>query len=321
MSATPKTQPSNVSTADTPERPQNVFTEEPEVAAAKKADQSAPDTKPGQTSDDSDTPPNKSKRKPHRDRPAERRISKLTRQLDASNSENADLKGRIEALENAAPAPKVKPEPKLQDFKTPREYADAVAAWVVESKPASKPKTKPAKPTANTQHAEDLKKFAADGNERIGEKFQAAFTDKTLAINQVMGEFLFDSDLGPEIMVHLHEHQDLARQIWFDSNEEATKRLEALETELEGDPPPSDEIADDGKPAEQQRGADGKFVKDDKKPESEPKPKTGTKSSAPPAPSDSDKGEIIPDANLETADMDKYADSRRKTYRSQGYRM
>lgn len=319
MSATPKTQPSNVSTADTPERPQNVFTEEPEVAAAKKADQAAPDDEPGQTSGDSATPPNKPKRKPHRDRPAERRISKLTRQLDASQSENAQLKEQLEAAEIKAPAPK--PEPKLQDFMTPREYADAVAAWVVESKPAPKPKSKPdkpAKPTANTQHAEDLKKFAAEGNERIGDKFQAAFTDKTLAINQVMGEFLFDSDLGPEIMVHLHEHQDLARQIWFDSKETATERLEALETELEGGTPPSDEIADDGK---RTRDASGKFVKGDKKPEPEPKPKTGTKSSAPPAPSDSDKGEVIPDANLETADMDKYADSRRKTYRSQGYRM
>ncbi len=313
MSPTPETQPSNVSTADTPERPQNVFTEEPVIAAAKKADSAAPGDDPGQNSDDSATPPDKAKRKPHRDRPAERRISKLTKQLDVSNSENAELKTRIEALENAAPAPKTKPEPQLRDFKTPREYADAVAAWVAESKPAPKPK-KPAKPTANTAHAEELKRFAKDGTKRLGDKFQAAFQTKELAINQVMGEFLLDSDLGPELMVYLHEHQDEARQIWFDDAEAANERLEAIELKLDS-PTATTDDANDNKPA---RDKDGKFVKAE--PDPEPKPTTGTKSSAPPAPSDSEKGDNIPDTNLEKAGMDDYAATRRKQIRASGGR-
>ena len=318
MSAKPQTQPSNVSTADTPERPQNVFTEEPGIAEAREASQAAPGDKPGQTSDDSAKPPDKSKRKPHRDRPAERRISKLTRQLDASNSENADLKGRIEALEANQDKPAAKPEPQLRDFKTPREYADAVAAWVTDSKPAPKPKPKtPAKPTANTRHAEDLKKFAAEGKERIGDKFQAAFTDNDLGINQVMGEFMLDSDVGPEVMVYLHEHQDEARQIWFDKADAANERLEAIEAKVSGEPATTtDDVPGDDKPA---RNPDGTFAKAE--PDPEPKPTTGTKSSAPPAPSDSEKGVTIPDTNLEQAPMDDYANSRRKSYRDRGYRM
>ena len=317
MSDTPTTQPSSVSTADTPERPQNVFTEEPGIAAAKQADQAASDDMSGQTSDNSAKPPDKSKRKPHRDRPAERRISKLTRQLDASHSENADLKTRLEALETAAPAPKAKPEPQLRDFKSPREYATAISTWIADSESATKPKSttdkKPARPSANTAHAEDLKKFAADGKERLGDTFTKAFTNDDLAINQVMGEFILDSDLGPEVMVYLHEHQDEARQIWFDKPDEANKRLEAIEAEL--DKPTATTDDNDGKP---KRDATGKFVK---QPDPEPKPTTGTKSSAPPAPSDSEKGVTIPTTDLEKAGMDDYANTRRKSYRDQGYRM
>lgn len=319
MAETPKNQPSTVSTADTPERPQNVFTEEPAVAAAQEASTAAPGEKPGQTSDDSATPPNKSKRKPHRDRPAERRISKLTRQLDASEATNAELLGRIEKLEAGQAAKPPAPEPQLKDFKTPKEYAHALNAWEAEQKPAAKPKStdKPAKPkpSANTAHAEDLKTFANEGKERIGEKFQAAFTDNDLAINQVMGEFLLDSDVGPEVMVYLHEHQDEARQIWFDKPEEANKRLEAIESKLDGNEPPPGDTNDDGKPA---RNPDGTFAT--KAPDPEPKRKATTKSSAPPAPSDSERGETIPDTNLEKAPMDDYAAQRRKQIRAAGGR-
>jgi hypothetical protein len=295
-----------VSTEDTPERPQNVFTEEPAISEAK-ASPSAPGDDPGQTSDDSDPPPRK-KRK-HRDRPAERRISKLSEQLEASNATNAELTARLDALEAKPPA--AKPEPKLRDFQTPREYADAVAAWVKDSTPAAKPKPK-AKPTENSKLTEARKQFAVDGNKRLGDTFQDAFTADDLAINQTMGEFMLDSDLGPELLVYLHTHQDEARAIWFDKPEEANKRLEAIEDTLDsGKPEPK--IDDDGKPA---RGKDGKFVK-----EPDPEPKTRTsKSNAPAAPSDSERGEVVPSTDLEKAPMDDYSRTRRKQYRDRGER-
>lgn len=316
MRPTPNEQPSNVSTADTPERPQNVFTEEPAVAEAREASKAAPG-EPGQTSDDSAKSPDKSKRKSPRDRPAERRISKLTRKLDASQTENAELRERIEALEADKPAPKKTPEPQLRDFKTPQEYAHALNKWETEQKPAPKPKAKPAKPTASKAHAENLKRFAKDGTERIGDTFQAAFKDNDLAINQVMGEFMLDSDIGPEIMVHLHENQDLARQIWFDKPEEATKRLEAIEAELDGDKPATqtDDAAGDDSPA---RNADGTFAKAE--PDPEPKTRT-TKSNAPPAPGDSERGELVPGTDLEKAGMDDYSATRRKQYKERGERI
>jgi hypothetical protein len=306
-----------VSTADTPERPQNVFTEEPAVAAAKKADQAVPGEKPGQTSADSAPTPDKPKRKPKGNRRAERKFAKLRRELEVATSENTELKGRLEALENAGPAPTPKPEPQLREFKTPREYADAVAAWVKESKPAPKPTPKPEKPkpSANTAHAEDLKTFAADGNKRLGDKFTAAFTNKDLAINQVMGEFMLDSDLGPELMVYLHEHEDEAKQIWLDKPEAATERLEAIEAALDEDEPTTQVTDHDGKP---ERDAQGKFVK---KPDPEPKPTIGTKSNAPPAPGDSERGEVVPATDLEKAEMDDYSKTRRKQYADRGERV
>ncbi len=312
---TPTTQPSNVSTADTPERPQNVFTEEPAIAEAR-ASEAASGNQPGQNSDDSASSPDKSKRKPHRDRPAERRISKLTKKLDISQATNAELLERIEALETNAPAPKKAPEPQFRDFKTPQEYAHALTAWEKESKPAPKQTPKPgtpAKPTASTAQAEALKQFAKDGNKRLGDTFKVAFKDNDLAINKVMGEFLLDSDLGPEVMVYLHEHPDEARQIWFDDLDAANERLDAIEAELD-EPTTATDDAGGNKPT---RGKDGKFVKAE--PDPEPKTRT-TKSSAPPAPGDSERGEIVPDTNLEKAGMEDYAATRRKQLRDQGQR-
>ncbi len=143
------TQPSKVSTADTPpERQINVLTEDPGIAAARKASEAAPGDQPGQTSGDSATPPDKSKPKPPRNRSAERRISKLTKRLDVSQATNAGLReeldatsARLDALEsNKAPTK----EPQLKDFETPPEYAEAHSAWKLEQ---SAEPPKPGKPS------------------------------------------------------------------------------------------------------------------------------------------------------------------------------
>ena len=162
-------------------------------------------------------------------------------------------------------------------------------------------------------HADDLKAFAKDGTDRLGDTFQDAFTNTDLAINQVMGEYLLDSDLGPDIMVYLNEHQEVAKQIWLDSPKAAAKRLGDIEDELEQGSPGDQDDDDDGKP---KRDATGKFAK-----KSDPKPKTGTKSNAPPAPGESERGEVHHDKNLETAGMDDYAATRRAQIKRDGGRI
>ena len=311
---TPKTQPSDVSTADTPpERPQNVFTEEPEIAAARKDSKAAPTDPPdGQKSDDSATPPDKAKPKPKRNRPAERRISKLNRKLEQEREEKealanqvAELNERLSKVESAASA---KPEPQLKDFENPQEYAKAYAKWDKEqaaatetTKPKAEPKPKadPKPPAASGPHAaDDLVAFAQDGSERLGEDFETAFKDKDLAVNQAMGEFLLNSDVGPELYVHLHKNPTLAKSIYLEGPEDAQERLAELEEQI----------------------AEGETPEPEPKPEPKQKEKASTKSKAPKPPSPPDRGEVLPEKNLETADMDDYAATRRKQLKEAGHR-
>ena len=244
MAKTPRDQPSGVATTE-PERPTDehvVTTDTPlEVQESSEADPNAKAAaaKPGGSNEQKPAPAT-TKRKPRRDKSAEGKIHKLTAMLDdsgktieANTAEIAELREQVEALEAATPEV---PEPKLDDFKTPQEYAKAYAKW---SKPAAKPKPKPApapaaKPAASTEPAPaaadpEIVDFRKRGTEKLGDEFVEALQVEGQAVNQLMGEFIFDSEFGPEIYVHLSNNQTDARKIYDASSRRAITALEALE--------------------------------------------------------------------------------------------
>ncbi len=299
----PEAKPSEVATTEaTTERPMNVFTEEPAVTAARKQAESASGKKPDQTSDGSDASPDNQETGNTGRRRGSRKLARLYRKLEdaderdtAQAAEIESLQARIDTLEKADP----KPEPELKDFKSGREYHKAMQKWEADATAAAKPKPR-AKPRPDPDHSDtqpspyaaaDLKALIKDGKKRFGEKFEDAWDDKDLAINKVIGDFLLDSDFGAELLIHLHEKPELAKEIVLETKKEATSRLELLEETLE-------KAAKEGT-----RGPDGKF----KKPDPNESQTVKTKSKAPTAPSDSERGTTIPEADLETADMDTYA--------------
>jgi hypothetical protein len=268
-------QPDQVVTEETARAPdEHVVTSDAnfnsDASPAEPAPSAAAD-KDGPTASESDTDKPK-KAPPKRNRSAERRIKKLGDKLSAAEARDADnanriaeLEGQVESLTAATPKSK---EPRLNDFDNPREYAKAYSKWEAEGAPAPKPKPKakpkpaattdPAPADAPTPHQDsEILGFKERGQKKLGDEFIEALGEKT-AVNQLMGEFMLDHDLGPEIYVHLANNPEEAKKIYDSSVPRQTKAMEALATrgakggldvgeegELQVETPPANPADDD----------------------------------------------------------------------------
>lgn len=308
-------QPDNVSTQETPRPPdENVVTSDIAADVTKPGadDLTATPAAAADKDGPTDSPPAGEKPKPtppKRNRSAERRIKRLSSKLsdaeakDAENSrEIQELRDQVERLENATPKAK---EPMLQDFANPREYAKAYAKWEAADSdtPAPKPRGKTPKPKADPPPAhrqttpdKEIIAFQDRGKAKLGDEFLEALQEKT-AVNQLMGEFMLDHDLGPELYVHLANNPTEARKIYDSSSPRAIKAMEALAKKA------ADGQLDDG--ADDQ--GDDLGDQDD----ADTPPAQRTKAPDPPTDTKPEGGVDTP-VNPETESMDDYADRRRK---------
>jgi len=336
---TPRDQPTNVATQEALRPPDNsVVTSDTDHLGAdpEKAGANSPPAAAGEVTT-SDTGTNKpppagsddNAAKP-RNRSAERRIKKLSakisrvtdvtveqqRTIDAQAKEIADLK---------AATPDI-PEPKLEDFKTPAEYAKAYGTWDKGQKAAAAPPTRstpPANPPPADPPALDpvVAKFHEDGRKLLGDEFDEALEEEGTAISQVMAEFLFDDEVGPAVYVHLSNNQEDARKIYDSTAPKAIKAMEALaakavkgELDVEGAlqiapapgaTPPADPPAGqvDGDP-----------------PPKAAKPNPGGTNAPPPPSNTRESGDSNLQADPENEGMEEYAARRRKDEaRRRGY--
>lgn len=312
-------QPSQVATEEIPRAPDKhvvtsdvIADSEPRVPEKPAAQADAPK---GGNDDQAPAPGDTDKQTTQprrRRRSSEARIKQLTAQLGESEqreAENAqrigELTDQVETLKAATPKP---PEPQLQDFKSPREYAKAYTKWEAASEaPAPKPAAKttppprknaPVPPAEKPVADEEIQSFHARGKEKLGDEFQEALQEKGTAVNQLMGEYMLDSDVGPEIYVHLAHNPDESRKIFDSSPLRATKALEKLAA----------------------KAAKGELdVGDEGELRVETPPKTDTPGKTPPKatkaptpPSDTKGGSAPVGVNPETESMDDYAARRRK---------
>lgn len=314
-------QPSTVTTAETPRAPDEhvVTSDVPEDAKApREADPPAPAAAPDDGSPPSpDSAPGETQPgKPSRNHAAERRIRKLTSKLEAAEARDRTNSQRIEELEDTVhelKTPKAK-EPQLQDFKNPREYAQAYSKWEKDKAKPPRRREKPAPTAAAAPPADppagsatppveipkEILDFQAKGKEKLGDEFLEAIREEGVAVSQTMGEFMMDNDIGPELYVHLANNPKDARSIYDLPAHKAVKEMEKLvklgvkkldvgeEGELRVEPLPGDPPED---PA--------------------PPPARTTKAPDPPG-STREPGDVAPASNPETEDMDTYAARRRK---------
>lgn len=238
-------QPDQVVTEETPRAPdEHVVTSDAnfnsDASPAIPAQSAATDESEGPITSESDT--GKAKAPPaKRNRPAERRIRKLTDKLSAAEARDAtnatriaELEGQVTSLTDATPKPK---EPKLNDFANPREYAKAYSKWEAGTeepapKPtrraAPKPKADDPPPAATTPRPDkEILSFQERGKKKLGDEFIEALGEKT-AVNQLMGEYMLDHDVGPEIYVHLANNPEEARKIYDSSVPRQIKAMDAL---------------------------------------------------------------------------------------------
>jgi hypothetical protein len=299
-----------VTTSDVPE-----VAAEPDPKDDKPA--AAPDgEKPDATNDQDSAPGDDKQPQPkQRDKRSERRIKRLQRQVDASDRRNkgqakkiSELEAEIESLKAATPTA---PEPQLEDFKNPKEFARAYSKWEKDQASADAPSgTSPPPPpppppppaAAETPPPADqeILEFNKAGREKYGDEFLEALQDKGVAVSGVMGEFMLDSELGPDIYLHLANNHQLSRDIHDAKPHEAIDMLRDLEAKGKAgklDVPAEGELQIEDDPDD----TDDKDDKDDK-------PAGKRKTDAPDPPSETKPGAQAPvKKKPEDMDMDEYA--------------
>lgn len=319
MPETPRDQPSQVATEETVERPSdehvttsdtaNVFADTGDGASQAKDDSqdtSATDPKKSDSNDqDSDSDTQDKKSKPQRNRRSERKIGRLSKQLAQSRAEAAESAQRIADLEDTVSSlvnkPQSEPEPMIEDFKTPQEYAKAYALWEKPAKPAAtkspakSPAPPPKAPAQKSPLNDEIASFNDRGVEKYGEEFAEALADREVAVNQYMAEFMMDSEFGAEIYIHLANNPEESILIHDSSPYRSQSALQKLEA----------------------RAAKGDLDVGGDEPQSEaPQPKkaaTRKASKAPPPPSSTkDGGSVNVEPDPENESMDDYAARRTK---------
>jgi hypothetical protein len=320
-------QPSNVTTEEAP-RPQDehVVTSDTDFIAEVPAgpretdhsDSAASDTPAQSTSDsDSGTPPKKAPAS-RRNRSAERRIKTLSSKLsdaEAREAENArkiaGLEETVSSLQTATPKAK---EPMLADFANPREYAQAYSKWDTANetpaprKRSATPKPKPiddGTPPATPQD-DAIIAFRAEGKKKLGDEFLEALEVPGTAVNQVMGEFMIDSDVGPELYVHLADNQDDAKKIFDMSAHKAIAALQRLATKAR-----KGELIDAAGTLDVDDGTEETILENTGKTE-RIQTQVGTKAPEPPSDPSPGQGADTPAKSPEKESMDEYAARRGK---------
>ena len=298
-------EPSDVKTEDIPKAPDDHI-QTSDLHFSKAAAEAAKED--GSNDRKSATDDKKSDQESRKARRAKFRWDKLTAELKAAKADASEIKARIAELEAQvqelaeASKPKGK-EPELRDFKTPQEYAQAYAKWEAGNKPAAK--KKPAKkptsekpPPRPTAADEEIKDFVKAGKEMLGDEFQEALTVE-IGVNQTMAEFMFDSEIGPAIYVHLANNPDEALKIFNASVPRATRLMKSLERK--------------GKKGELDTDGELKFESDGKSddPPQKRDPKNRTRAKEPPS-STRESGDNQAPPDPESESMDEYAARRKK---------
>lgn len=232
---------SDVTTSDTEGSPSdtddgNPGTGDDDPPAAAATDKGADPNKSTPASDDDtkddDTSPSKVKRRIKR---LSRKLARSEQSRESDAATIAEQNQRITELESQVKAAPKPPEPELKDFESPQAYAKAYAKWEADTatptKSAAHAKTTPEKPKP-AQHTPDPKiaEFEQAGIQLLGDEFGDAFKEPGTSCTEAMADYLFDSDVGPAIYVHLTNNQEDSHRIASLPIPEQLKELKKLDT-------------------------------------------------------------------------------------------
>ena len=181
--------------------------------------------------------------KPKSNPKLERRFSEITKQREEARKEAQQerearqaLEARLAALERqpAPQAPKVDEEPQPSQFNDAFEYAKALAEYTADKRIGEMRKQ-----DAEAKEAQERQKVI----DQWANKVQAAKTSlpdfddivasSDVVVNDDIRDAILESDVGPQILYHLAENEDVAKKIAGLSAKQALREIGKLEARFE----------------------------------------------------------------------------------------
>jgi len=199
--------------------------------------------------------------KPKANPKLERRFSEITKQREEARKEAQQertareaLEARLAALERqpAPQAPKVDEEPQPSQFNDAFEYAKALAEYTADKRIAEM-KQDEAKAKAEAERQKVIDQWASKVQKAKADlpDFDDIVASSDVVVNDDIRDAILESDVGPQILYHLAENDDVAKRIAGLSAKQALREIGKLEArfEVKETPPEPKTIARSKAPA------------------------------------------------------------------------
>ncbi len=181
--------------------------------------------------------------KPKANPKLERRFSEITKQREEARKEAQQerqareaLEARLAALERqpAPQAPKVDEEPQPSQFNDAFEYAKALAEYTADKRIAEM-KQDEAKAKAEAERQKVIDQWASKVQKAKADlpDFDDIVASSDVVVNDDIRDAILESDVGPQILYHLAENDDVAKKIAGLSAKQALREIGKLEARFE----------------------------------------------------------------------------------------
>ena len=181
--------------------------------------------------------------KPKANPKLERRFSEITKQREEARKEaqtereaRQALEARLAALERqpAPQAPKVDEEPQPSQFNDAFEYAKALAVYSTEQALAERDRQEAqAKVTQERQKVIETWASKVQQAKAVLPDFDDIVASSDVVIQDDIRDAILESDVGPQILYHLAENEDVAKKIAGLSAKQALREIGKLEARFE----------------------------------------------------------------------------------------
>ena len=181
--------------------------------------------------------------KPKANPKLERRFSEITKQREEARKEAQQerqareaLEARLAVLERqpAPQAPKVDEEPQPSQFNDAFEYAKALAEYTADKRIAEM-KQDEAKAKAEAERQKVIDQWASKVQKAKADlpDFDDIVASSDVVVNDDIRDAILESDVGPQILYHLAENDDVAKKIAGLSAKQALREIGKLEAKFE----------------------------------------------------------------------------------------
>lgn len=181
--------------------------------------------------------------KPKANPKLERRFSEITKQREEARKEaqrereaREALEARLQALEkqNAPQAQKMDEEPQPSQFNDAFEYAKALAEYTADKRIEEMKKQE-----AEARQAQERQKVIETWATKVQQAkatlpdFDDIVASSDVVVNDDIRDAILESDVGPQILYHLAENEDVAKRISGLSAKQALREIGKLEARFE----------------------------------------------------------------------------------------